>query len=200
MNKQAFLSAIGPAAQKDMAASGILASVSIAQAILESGWGSSASGNNLFGIKGTGQRLTTSEYINGEWVRIVDGFRVYDSWLDSIRDHSRLLQMNPRYAAVIGERNYIKASQALQYAGYATDPSYAAKLIIIIEQNGLTKYDKAVIKEDKEEDSYMMKPQDANKIIAFLSAAWGSTENASARKEFNRLANELRKASGQKVE
>jgi flagellum-specific peptidoglycan hydrolase FlgJ len=199
MNKQAFLLSIAPAAQEDMQQSGILASVSIAQAILESAWGNSAPGNNLFGIKGSGQQQPTSEFINGQWVRVIDGFRVYDSWLDSIRDHSRFLLENHRYAAVIGERDYRKACEALQRAGYATDPNYASKLINIIETNSLAKYDILPngIGEVKE---YMLSPEDANKIIGFLSAAWKSTDIEQAKKEFNRLANELRKASGQRVE
>jgi flagellum-specific peptidoglycan hydrolase FlgJ len=199
MNKQAFLSTIAPAAQEDMQQSGILASVTMAQAILESAWGNSAPGNNLFGIKGSGQQQLTSEFINGQWVRAVDGFRVYESWLDSIRDHSRFLLENRRYAAVIGERDYRKACEALQRAGYATDPNYASKLISIIEANSLAKYDNLPVRIEEVKD-YMLSPEDANKIIGFLSAAWKSTDIEQAQKEFNRLANELRKASGQPEE
>lgn len=49
-----------------------------------------------------------------------------------------------------------------------------------------------------QEEEYMLQPEDANKIIPFLSAAWKATQDPEARKELNRLANELRKASGQK--
>lgn len=196
-NKEAFISQIAGAAQADMREYGILASVTIAQAILESGWGQSAPGNNLFGIKGSGQQLTTQEYINGKWVQIVDGFRVYTSWADSIRDHSLLLAGNARYRAVLLERDYKAACQALQSAGYATDPQYANKLIAIIDTNGLTGYDTCPEDDTKGETEVMMSAEDANKVIGFLSAAWQGTDNQEARDEFHRLANELRKVSGQ---
>ncbi|GGI45970.1 hypothetical protein GCM10008018_14790 [Paenibacillus marchantiophytorum] len=192
MSKESFIDQVAPAAQADMLAYGILASVTIAQAILESGWGRSAPGNNLFGIKGSGQQQATQEFINGKWVRIVDGFRVYECWADSIRDHSLLLSQNLRYKNVLNERNYQIASKELQRAGYATDPKYADKLIQIIEGSDLARFDQL-----EEKGEYMMSADDANKIIHFLSAAWMSTEDVEAREEFHRLADELRKASGQ---
>ncbi|MEC0228072.1 glycoside hydrolase family 73 protein [Paenibacillus alba] len=192
MSKESFIDQVAPAAQADMLGYGILASVTIAQAILESGWGRSAPGNNLFGIKGSGQQQATQEFINGKWVQIVDGFRVYECWADSIRDHSLLLSQNLRYKNVLNERNYQIASKELQRAGYATDPKYADKLIQIIEGSDLTRFDQL-----EEKGEYMMSADDANKIIRFLSAAWMSTEDAEAREEFHRLADELRKASGQ---
>ena len=192
MSKESFIDQLTSAAQADMRDFGILASVTIAQAILESGWCRSASGNNLFGIKGSGQQLVTQEFINGKWIQIVDGIRVYGSWSDSIRDHSLLLAGNPRYANVLHERDYRCASQELQRAGYATDPQYADKLIRIIEGSELTRFDQV-----EEERGDMMSSDDANKIINFLSAAWMSTEDVEARVEFHRLADELRKASGQ---
>jgi Lhr-like helicase len=87
----------------------------------------------------------------------------------------------------------------LQRAGYATDPNYAAKLISIIESYGLSQYD-TLSQTIGEVEEDMLSIQDANKIIAFLSAAWQCTEVAEAKAEFNRLANELRKASGQAEE
>ncbi|NQX66818.1 glycoside hydrolase family 73 protein [Paenibacillus alba] len=192
MSKDSFIDQVAPTAQADMLEYGILASVTIAQAILESSWGRSAPGNNLFGIKGSGQQQATQEFINGKWIQIVDGFRVYESWAESIRDHSLLLAQNQRYKNVLNERNYLIASKELQRAGYATDPKYADKLIQIIEGSDLTRFDQL-----EEKGEYMMNADDANKIIHFLSAAWMSTEDAEAREEFHRLADELRKASGQ---
>lgn len=166
MSKESFIDQLAPAAQADMREFGILASVTIAQAILEIGWGRSAPGNNLFGIKGSGQQQFTQEFINGKWMQIVEGFRVYDSWCDSVRDYSLLLAGNPRFANVINEKDYRCASQKLQRAGYATDPLYADKLIRIIEGSELTRFDQI-----EEERGYMMSSDDANKIINFLSAA-----------------------------
>ncbi|OAS17151.1 glycoside hydrolase family 73 protein [Paenibacillus oryzisoli] len=193
MSKETFIEQIAPAAQANRLAYGILASVTIAQAILESGWGQYAPGNNLFGIKGSGQQQATQEFINGKWLQIVDGFCVYESWSDSIRDHAILLVNNPRYAMIVNEQDYRKASRRLQQAGYATDPNYADKLIRIIEGSDLTRFDHT----EDEEREYVMSSDDANKIINFLSAAWMSTDDAEAREEFHRLANELRKVSGQ---
>lgn len=142
MNKDSFIAQIAPAAQANMREFGILASVTLAQAILESGWGSYAPGNNLFGIKGSGQLLATQEFINGRWVQIVDGFCVYDSWYESIRDHSYFLSQNSRYANVLNEPDYRLACQKLQHAGYAIDPLYADKLIRTIEGSDLTRFNR----------------------------------------------------------
>lgn len=147
MTSQTFIERIAEGAVEEMVTSGVLASLTIAQAALETGWGASVPGNNLFGIKGSGTTQETREYINGQWVTVRAGFRAYASWEDSIKDHSRFLHENRRYAnagffahSAVGD--YAGAARALQAAGYATDPNYAAKLISIIEGNGLTAYDR----------------------------------------------------------
>jgi len=147
MDKATFIAAIAPLAVREQIRTGVLASVTIAQAALESGWGASAPGNNLFGIKGTGQELASREYVNGHYVDVVGGYRVYDDWEGSIIDHSRYLLENSRYAAagffaLCAVLDYRGAALALQSAGYATDPAYASKLIGIIETNGLASYDR----------------------------------------------------------
>lgn len=146
MNTNDFIQLMVPIAMADQHRTHVLASITIAQAILESASGGSAPGNNLFGIKGKGQSLNTKEFLNGKWVTIKDGFRVYDSWSDSVLDHSNFLLENNRYTrSGFFERcmalDYKGAAQALQQAGYATDPQYAAKLIKLIESNQLFKYD-----------------------------------------------------------
>ncbi|MDD9270234.1 glycoside hydrolase family 73 protein [Paenibacillus sp. GCM10023248] len=146
MTKQSFIEQIAPAAVEDMIKTGVLASITIAQACLESAWGQLAPGNNLFGIKGSGTTQTTQEFINGKWVTIEAGFRVYNDWIGSIKDHSEFLLQNSRYrkagffdCCIKGD--YAGAARALQSAGYATDPQYAAKLIGIIENTNLNTYD-----------------------------------------------------------
>jgi len=142
-----FIRQISGYAQQDMQKTGILASLTIAQAILESGWGKYTIGNanNLFGYKGkyNGQSVMskTKEYVKGKWIEIVAEFRKYPSWLESIADHSRLLTSNARYRAVVGERDYKKACIAVHKAGYATAPNYSASLINLIEQYKLYQYD-----------------------------------------------------------
>ena len=148
-----FIADIAPAAQQMQANYGVHASISIAQAILESDWGESelsAVYNNLYGMKGDNPentvRLMTSEYYNGEWVTIQANFRVYGSWAESVQDHA-LLFVNgttwdpDQYAPVLQAATYQEAAQAIQDCGYATDPDYAEKLIAVIEQYALYEYD-----------------------------------------------------------
>jgi flagellum-specific peptidoglycan hydrolase FlgJ len=149
-DQAAFIAKVGALAHLDMGVTGVLASLTLAQAILESGWGKSRlarEGNALFGIKAgkswTGPRMDckTFEHYDGKRTDIVDAFRAYGSWAESVADHGAFLRGLERYKAVIGERDYKKACKAIHAAGYATDPGYADKLIGLIEQYGLTKYD-----------------------------------------------------------
>ena len=149
--QQDFVAKVGAAAREDMSQSGILASLTIAQAILESGWGTSALANNanaLFGIKadsrwdGKVYSTTTKECYDGASFTEQEAlFRAYDSWEDSIADRSAFLVGSSRYAAVIGEKDYKIACTAIHAEGYATDPTYAEKLITIIESYNLAVYD-----------------------------------------------------------
>lgn len=155
--RKEFIAKVAPMVQKDN--SGILHSLTIAQAILESGDGNSGltkQGNALFGIKPgsnwKGKVWTggTVEYYEGVKTNVTCGFRAYDSWEESILDHSKFLTSLSRYAKVVGETDYKKACKYIYEAGYATDPNYTNKLIQLIEANNLTKYDKKTISEDKE--------------------------------------------------
>lgn len=123
MEQRKFLAMVGPLAQADMQKSGILASLTIAQAILESGWGTSelaAKANALFGIKadarwsGRAYSKDTKECYDGvTYATITALFRAYDSWAESVADHSAFLLANKRYAAVVGERDYKVACKAI---------------------------------------------------------------------------------------
>lgn len=130
----------------------VLPSLTAAQAILESGWGKYAPHNSLFGIKAdsswTGKSFnskTQEEYQPGVMTNIVDRFRAYYSWTDSIVDHGKFLNDNPRYSKVIGETDYKKACHAIKDAGYATASGYAELLIQLIEENNLQSWDIEVI-------------------------------------------------------
>ena len=127
--------------------SGISHHLILAQAALESDWGKreipTADGKhsyNLFGIKATGDwqgkttTVTTTEYQNGQPVKVQQRFRVYDSYLDAIGDYIHVLTDNPRYRDVVNASQPEAAAYALQRAGYATDPYYGAKLVQIIGQ------------------------------------------------------------------
>jgi len=148
--QQEFIDRVGKTARAGSAKSGILPSLVIAQAILESGWGQSGltqKANALFGIKAgpawKGPRVDckTFEYVDAQRVDTTAAFRAYGSWEESIADHSALLRGASRYKAVLGERDYKKACRAVHEAGYATAPDYADYLIRLIEQYGLTAWD-----------------------------------------------------------
>lgn len=148
MKKQAFIDSISPGAVATMKKYGVLASVTIAQAILESGWGNSGltlNANNLFGIKATGNEpyveMKTIEYINGQINTIYAKFRKYSSLAESIADHGKFLVVNSRYKNLLWLKDYKKVCSLIQQDGYATDPNYSNLLISIIEENNLQKYD-----------------------------------------------------------
>ena len=145
---QKFIWSVATGAQFCQLKYGFLSSLTIAQAILESGWGKSElaqKANNLFGIKGEyrGQSMDVDsrEYDkNGnEWIER-SAFRKYPSWQDSIIDHAEFL-MKPRYDAVRAARTPEEACEAIQAAGYATDPGYGAYLLRLIGQYRLDQYD-----------------------------------------------------------
>lgn len=133
---------------------GIMPSITIAQAILESNWGQSGlarNENNYFGIKGTSDapQYNTREYTD-EWIEIEASFRSYDSWEDSMEDYAKLLANGPSwndelYQDVIGAEHYEEAAYALKEAGYATDPTYPEKIISLIEQYELDRFDEEII-------------------------------------------------------
>lgn len=152
--KQLFIKQVAPEAQAMQNTYHVYASITIAQAILESQWGTSklaSEYHNLFGIKGTtndnSKVMTTKEYVNGKWIVTKGRFRVYDSWSDSIKDHTKLMLSGTdtnkqNYDAVVKAQSYQEAAEALQKAGYATDPNYARKLISVIKTYKLYNYDK----------------------------------------------------------
>jgi murein L,D-transpeptidase YcbB/YkuD len=147
MSKYSFIKAISGYAQKAGNANKVPPSIIIAQAALESAWGTSGlakKGNNLFGVKGAyrGQSvsMTTSEHSAKGWYKIVAKFRKYPTYYESILDLVSLYKL-PRYKAVLGQTDYAKAARAIQTAGYATDPTYADKLIATIKANDLERFD-----------------------------------------------------------
>lgn len=146
--QQQFIEAIAPKAQEIQQKYGVPASIAIAQAALESGWGASVKGNNLYGIKadsswnGESINMATQEYINGSFTGINDKFRAYASTESSMENYGQFLATNGRYAGVIGA-DANQAANELQRAGYATDPKYAAKLKSIINDYDLTRFDDA---------------------------------------------------------
>lgn len=140
-------------AVKEMVRSGVPASITLAQGILESGSGMSklaTQGNNHFGIK-------CHKGWEGKSMKVDDDapnecFRVYSSVADSYKDHSDFLRYRDRYKFLFDlERTDYKGwAYGLKKAGYATDPGYPAKLIKYIEEYKLYKYDVLSRVEEKE--------------------------------------------------
>lgn len=150
---KSFLAKIKPYVIKDMQSSGILASMTAAQAAIESNHGNSGlttKANNLFGIKGkfNGQsvNMLTTEYYNGVKVRVLADFRKYPSWLESINDHSSLFNRMRRYENLRNCQDYEESCVNVKKDGYATSPSYAQTLINVIRSQKLWMWDYEVLK------------------------------------------------------
>lgn len=164
MTEKQFVEMIGPLAAADMRQSGILASVTVAQACLESGYGSTdlaRNANNLFGMKcrlsgntwksvwdGRSKytKQTKEQDKNGREYTVTADFRKYPDIFKSIRDHSLYLTQAKngsklRYAGLAGCTDYKKAAQIIKSGGYATDIKYVEKICSLVERWNLTKYD-----------------------------------------------------------
>jgi flagellar protein FlgJ len=140
-----FVRALAPHAELAAKKLGVSVRALLAQAALETGWGKhlpshgdGSSSNNLFGIKagsswdGDKVSVLTLEYENGVAVRRRDQFRAYDSPSESFADYASLLADSPRYAQALGQgENIAGFARALVNGGYATDPSYVAKITAI---------------------------------------------------------------------
>ena len=159
------VSVIGELCREDMKKSGILASISAAQFILESGYGKSELGqnaNNMFGMKkslsgntwtgstwdGTSvyTKKTQEQNADGSYETITADFRKYSCVEDSVADHSAYLLgakngRSLRYKGIKGMTDYKKVAQLIKDGGYATSLTYVDKLCSIIEKWNLTQYD-----------------------------------------------------------
>ena len=147
-SQQSFVQRMTPYALQASQETGVPASLMMGQAALESGWGrreirlpDGSNSYNLFGIKATGNwngkvaEVTTTEYHNGVPHKQVAKFRAYSSYAEAFGDYANLLSNNPRYAPVLQQGQGVPAAaQALQQAGYATDPNYADKLVKVMNR------------------------------------------------------------------
>ncbi|HEX7115020.1 MAG TPA: flagellar assembly peptidoglycan hydrolase FlgJ [Steroidobacter sp.] len=147
-SKEEFLRTMWPHAERAGRALGVDPHALLAQAALETGWGRAVPCNargecsfNLFGIKAGSQwsgetvSVPTLEFEEGVAVRKVERFRSYSSPEDSFRDYAVLIRNSPRYERALGTGSDVSAfASALQEGGYATDPSYAAKLVAVANE------------------------------------------------------------------
>jgi flagellum-specific peptidoglycan hydrolase FlgJ len=139
-----YVKKYAPAATKNMRFFKIPASITLAQGILESGYGEGTlakKANNHFGIKchkeWKGKSITHDDDEKDEC------FRSYKNPLRSYRDHSLFLVDRDRYSSLftLNRKDYKGWAIGLKAAGYATDPKYAEKLISLIERFNLTRFD-----------------------------------------------------------
>jgi hypothetical protein len=151
--QQAFLETLAQAARTASMQTGVPASVTVAQAILESDWGRSLlaqDANNYFGIKSMGHLgsdgvvwMPTSEYDDqGHEYQTISAFRAYRSLADSLIDHDRLLQTASRYDAAMRAANDPRQfARLMSQAGYSTDPAYSDKLVALMDSYDLYRLD-----------------------------------------------------------
>ena len=215
LTRKQYIEKYAETAIREMKATGIPASITLAQGCLESGNGNSTlatKGNNHFGIK-------CHKNWKGKTIRHDDDeknecFRSYKNADESFRDHSDFLRYSDRYASLFNLEltDYKGWAYGLQKAGYATAKTYAASLIQIIEENELWRYDKLDAKAREElpptpmeaEFSVAFKPYPGHKLytaslgreirttngVAWILARDGDTY-AGLAKEFNLFRGEL---------
>ncbi|GAA3161954.1 hypothetical protein GCM10010466_61200 [Planomonospora alba] len=149
-----FIRQVGPAARQSMLKTGVPASVTLAQAILESGWGKStlaARDRNYFGIKCFGgpagraagcRDYPTTECGSGGCGKTTASFRTYRTAADSFADHGDFLVSNSRYRRAFAHTgDPDRFAREIAKAGYATDPAYPGKLIDLMRTHDLYRYD-----------------------------------------------------------
>lgn len=149
---QSFIDQVSGPARLSYLTTQLFPSVTIAQAILETGWGqkipvdakSGRSSYNLFGIKGVGPAgsvtIVSKEVENGKTVDRTSAFKAYYNFQQSFDDHAQFL-LKPKYAQVLTANTPEQAAIELEKAGYATDPQYAEKLTNLIKAYDLKRYD-----------------------------------------------------------
>lgn len=165
MTKNDFIKMVAPYARADMEKNGVLASITMAQGILESGYGNTelaVNANNFFGMKCTLSgntwpgstwdgvsrytKVTKEDDGTGRLYDVTADFRKYPGIAESVGDHSAYLlgAMNgskKRYEGLRGEKDPLKAITIIKNGGYATDTTYIDKIMRIITESNLTQYD-----------------------------------------------------------
>ncbi len=143
-----YVERFAPVAEAELQRFGIPASITLAQGLLESNAGDSPlvrKTNNHFDIKCFSKTCKRGHCVNFTDDSHKDFFVRYDNAWSSFRAHSQFLKNSKRYAGLfrLDPTDYRAWAKGLQEAGYATDPLYAQKLIALIENLGLDKYDDA---------------------------------------------------------
>ena len=207
MSREEFVEYIGRMAAADMQTSGILASVTAAQSILESGYGKSELALQALNLGGMKAELsgntwasawdgrvyikdTAEQREDGSYYTITAAFRSYPSVAAYLADHSANLAgaragSDLRYAGVVGCRDYRQAFQILKDGGYATSLEYVGKLCAVVERWNLTRFDGV----SQEPDGSLW----AN--IAGLSYTWAEASNFGQMLAQSGIRTELRRVN-----
>lgn len=153
-NQEQFISKIAPIAQELSAAYGVPASLIIGQATLASNYGTyvvAVNYHNLLGLPayngGDSVTLSTTRYLSNRLTTVTDRFAIYGSWKEALYDYMALLQSGQvwgkdLYETLATSTDYKISVRALSKAGFNTIADYENKLIKLIEERQLTKYDK----------------------------------------------------------
>ncbi|WP_240421864.1 glucosaminidase domain-containing protein [Paenibacillus periandrae] len=145
-----FFQQYGPLAQEESRRSGVPASVTLAQAVEEGGWGTSELASkyyNFFGIKkhdwtGNTVLMWTTEVINGVTKKVQAEFRAYPNAIAGFADHTKFLLDNSIYAIALSKKNPYEFANEIHRAGYATNPQYSTNLKNLMHDYNLLQYDK----------------------------------------------------------
>ena len=149
-NQQDFLAKITPQAQTVANANGLYPSVIVAQAIIESNWGTSElamKANNFFGIKATKDwqgatyTVTSNEYVNGKTTQVSSSFRKYDSVQAGLADYATKIKTSPYYLATWRQNAADGITAAAGLSKWATDPNYTKKVVNDIKNYELSALD-----------------------------------------------------------
>ena len=168
LTREDYINTYKELAIKEMKRSGIPASITLAQGMLESGNGNSTlatKGNNHFGIKchgWKGKKIYHDDDAKGEC------FRKYKTAYDSYVDHSDFLMHTPRYRFLfdLDPDDYKGWAKGLKKAGYATSPRYATMLIKIIEENELYVYDSGNVRVKRNREKNISEQPDSDFAVS----------------------------------
>lgn len=145
-----FILMLTPGAKSAAELTGVPASITIAQAALESSWGETLiarMANNIFGVKADafwlGQTVDVPliERVDGKWKTVPAVWRKYESVDGGLFDHAEAIMTNPVYDKCFESRTCDDFAWGLQRGGYSNDPQYADKLIRIIHSHRLQELD-----------------------------------------------------------
>lgn len=153
----------------------------LAMAALESGYNLNA--KTLFGIKGDGIVLDTTECINGENINIKDSFVIYPTLAEAVQGLYTLMQWS-NYDRATSSTDYMEECRMVQACGYATDPNYADKLISIVNSYQLTLFNNI---EEPAEDLHIYTVQSGDTLWSIVKNYYGYNNDTDIANKINEI-------------